>query len=141
MASERVLPAIESSTDLDGLHVLVVDDEADARELLSAIFAGKGANVSSARDATEALALFESRTPDVVVSDIELPGMDGCALIRRLRERAGDVPAIAVSGFAGPRDCERAVGAGFDLHVAKPVEARDLVKCVHDLTSRRQRRV
>jgi len=138
LASEATLPE-ESTLDLEGVRVLIVEDEPDARDLLTTVLSGKGANVSAASDATQALAMFESVHPDVVVSDIEMPGEDGCTLIRRLRRRAGDVPAIAVSGFAAQKDAERALDAGFDIHVSKPIEARELVNRIRSL-SRRPRR-
>jgi signal transduction histidine kinase len=137
VASERLLPE-ESTTDLDGVRVLVVEDEPDARDLMTAVLAGKGANVSTAADASQALAMFESCHPDVVVSDIEMPGQDGCALIRQLRKSA-DVPAIAVSGFAAQKDAERALDAGFDVHVAKPIEPRELVRRIRALSERPRR--
>ena len=123
----------DRSADLDGLRVLVVEDEPDSRELLSLILAQKGANVSSAGDTAEALAMFRACAPDVIVSDVELPGDDGYNLIRRLRADAVAVSAIALSGFSAARDAARALDAGFDVHVAKPVEPRALVKAVHRL--------
>lgn len=137
VASERVLPD-ESTTDLDGVRVLVVEDEPDARDLLTTVLAGKGANVSAASDATQAMAMFESCSPDIVVSDIEMPGEDGCALIRRLKKCA-DIPAIAVSGFAAKKDAERALDAGFDVHVSKPIEPRELVRRIRALSGRSRR--
>lgn len=139
VASERQLPDDASSPDLEGVRVLVVEDEPDARELLTTVLAGKGANVSAASDASQALAMFESCSPDVVVSDIEMPGQDGCALIRQLR-KCGDVPAIAVSGFAAQKDADRALDAGFDVHVAKPIEPRELVRRILALSGRPRRR-
>jgi CheY-like chemotaxis protein/anti-sigma regulatory factor (Ser/Thr protein kinase) len=137
VASERLLPD-ESTRDLDGVRVLVVEDEPDALELLTTVLAGRGANVSAASDASQALAMFESCRPDVVVSDIEMPGKDGCALIVQLKECA-DVPAIAVSGFAGKEDAERALRAGFDVHVSKPIDPRELVHRIRALSARPRR--
>lgn len=137
-SSEHVLPE-ESSTDLDGMRILVVEDEPDARDLLTTVLSGRGANVSAASDARQALAMFDSCSPDVVVSDIEMPGEDGCSLIRRLRDRAADVRAMAVSGFAAPKDAERALDAGFDVHVSKPIEPRELVTRIRALSSRPRR--
>lgn len=135
--SERLLPD-ESTNDLDGVRVLVVEDEPDARDLLMTVLAGKGANVSAASNASQALAMFESCSPDVIVSDIEMPGKDGCALIRELR-KCGDIPAIAVSGYAGKKDAERALDAGFDVHVSKPIEPRELVRRIRALSARPRR--
>jgi DNA-binding response OmpR family regulator len=117
----------------------VVEDEPDARDLLTAVLAGKGANVSSASNASQALAMFDSCSPDVVVSDIEMPGQDGCALIRELKKSA-NVPSIAVSGFAAQKDAERALDAGFDVHVSKPIEPRELVRRIRALAERPRRR-
>lgn len=136
--SERLLPD-DSTMDLNGLRVLVVEDEPDARELLTTVLAGKGANVSSASDASQAIAMFESCSPDIVVSDIEMPGKDGLALIRELK-KASNVPAIAVSGFAAQKDAERALAAGFDVHVSKPIEPRELVRRIRALSDRPKRR-
>lgn len=135
VASERMLPE-ESGPDLGGVRVLVVEDEADARDLLTTVLAGKGAHVSAASDAEQALAMFESCSPDVVVSDIEMPGEDGLSFIRRLRTKGGDVPAIAVSGFAAAKDAARALDAGFDVHVPKPIEPTELVTAIRDLARR-----
>ncbi len=135
VASERSLPE-ESGPDLAGVRVLIVEDEADARDLLTTVLAGKGASVSAASDAVQALAMFESCTPDVIVSDIEMPGEDGLSLIRRLRTKSGDVPAIAVSGFAAQKDAARALDAGFDVHVPKPIEPTELVTAIRDLARR-----
>lgn len=135
VASERRLPE-ESGPDLAGLRVLIVEDEPDARDLLAAVLADRGASVSAAEDAGQALAMFESCSPDVVVSDIEMPGEDGCSLIRRLRLRAGAVPAIAISGFAAAKDAARALDAGFDVHVPKPIETAELVSAIRDLARR-----
>jgi PAS domain S-box-containing protein len=138
VASERALPE-DSTTDLDGVRILVVEDEPDARELLMTVLAGNGANVSAASDASQAIAMFESCSPDIIVSDIEMPGEDGCSLIRRLKKSA-DVPAIAVSGFAAQKDAERALDAGFDVHVSKPIEPRELVRRIRALSLRARTR-
>ncbi len=135
VASERMLPD-ESGPDLAGVRVLIVEDEADARDLLTTVLTGKGASVSAASDAVQALAMFESCSPDVVVSDIEMPGEDGLSFIRRLRTKGGDIPAIAGSGFAAAKDAARALDAGFDVHVPKPIEPTELVTAIRDLARR-----
>ena len=124
---------------LRGLRVLVVDDEADARELLGVILRGKGADVDAASSVAEGMALLEAEPPDVLVSDISMPEADGYELIRRLREREGDgalTPAIALTAYARERDRERALASGFQLHLAKPVEPDDLVLAVANLAGR-----
>ena len=83
--------------------------------------------------------MFDSFHPDVIVSDIGLPGQDGCALMRKLRLRSADIPAVAISGFAGQVDADRAVEAGFDLHIAKPMDASDLVGAIQEATHRHAR--
>ncbi len=121
---------LPDTDDLEGVRVLLVEDEEDTRDLLSAVLTDRGATVAAAPDASSALAMFDSFRPDVVVSDIGLPGQDGCSMMRTLRLRSADVAAVAISGFAGQVDADRAVNAGFDLHMAKPMEASDLVDAI-----------
>jgi signal transduction histidine kinase len=123
---------------LEGLRILVVDDEADVRELVSTILRQSGAAVTAVRSASEALEAFATTTPDVLVSDIEMPGEDGYSLIRKLRGLPAGraVPAIALSAYAGPGDRMRALDAGFQLHVAKPVEPVELVAVIANLALR-----
>jgi signal transduction histidine kinase/CheY-like chemotaxis protein len=124
---------------LRGLRVLVVDDEADARELLGVILRGKGAEVEAAGSVAEAMVSLEGAAPDVVVSDISMPDADGYELIRRLREREGGgarAPAIALTAYARDRDRQRALASGFQVHLAKPVEPDDLVLAVANLAGR-----
>jgi len=113
---------------LDGLRVLVVDDEGDVRDLVA---------VRSAAEALEALATTMS---NILVSDIEMPGEDGYSLIRKLRAgaipQARNVPAIALSAYAGPGDRMRALDAGFQLHISKPVEPAELVAVIANLAYR-----
>ncbi|HJU55959.1 MAG TPA: PAS domain S-box protein, partial [Pyrinomonadaceae bacterium] len=131
----------QHSAILSGLRVLVVDDEEDARALLRTVLEKRGAEVVAAANASEALAAIERDAPDVIISDIGMPGEDGYELIRRVRAldpaRGGRVPAAAVSAYAGEDDRRQALDAGFQLHVAKPVDPEDLVKVVHDLAKRR----
>ena len=112
--------------DLKGIHVLIVDDEADARELLRVMLAHTNARLSEAGSAAEALRSFAEERPDIVLADVAMPGQDGYALmrtIRRLGDREGrPVRAIAVSAYARHEDRERALKAGFNDHVAKPVQ-------------------
>src|SRR6266704_2967872 len=114
---------------LRGLRVLVVDDEADARELMRMILRSSGADVMAAACAEEALEQVEQWHPDILVSDIGLPGDDGYVLIQKLRQRQGDygrsMPALAVTAYARAEDRTRALSAGFQLHVAKPLEPAD----------------
>ncbi len=133
-------PASEGVPTLLGTRVLVVDDDADARELLRSILAQRGASVRTAGSAAEALAQLEARVPDVLVSDIGMPGQDGYGLIREVRllprEKGGHVPALALTAFARSDDRRRAISAGFHMHLAKPVEPAELVTVVASLARR-----
>lgn len=120
---------------LDGLRVLVVDDERDSREMARTALAGAGAEVAVAADVAEALDRLADRPTDVVVSDIGMPRRDGYELARELRDRGG-VPAVAVTAFAGPEDRRRALAAGFQAHLGKPVDPAALVAVVARLAGR-----
>ena len=117
--------------------ILVVDDDSDAREVLRSILAQNGASVRTAGSASEAVKEFEMRRPDVLVSDIGMPGEDGYALIRSIRildQKAGGLtPAIALTAFTRSDDRRRAIGAGFQIHLSKPIEAAELVTVVASL--------
>jgi CheY-like chemotaxis protein len=121
---------------LAGLDVLVVDDEADARDLVAAVLASCGATVRTAASVDEAIAMLRQQRPDVLVSDIGLPTEDGFALIRRVREIDRDLPAAALTAYAGPDDRRRALVAGFQAHVSKPVEPSELALLVASLAGR-----
>jgi PAS domain S-box-containing protein len=122
---------------LQGVKLLVVDDEPDARELLSIILQEAGAEVATAGSADEALATFERLRPDVLVSDIGMPGGDGYSLIRRVRLLEGDhgrrVPAVALTAFARAEDRSEAIGQGFQAHLPKPVEPGELTALISRL--------
>jgi signal transduction histidine kinase/DNA-binding response OmpR family regulator len=122
---------------LDGLKVLVVDDDDDARQLLEEILSERGARVSTAPSAADALVEIQKFRPDVLVSDIAMPGGDGYGLIRAVRalpfERGGRTPAVAVTAHARTQDSERAFAAGFQSHLTKPVEIARLVTTVANL--------
>ncbi len=125
---------------LEGVRVLLVDDEADARELLTTLLERCGAHVKAAASADEALASLDLSEPDVLVSDIAMPGEDGYALIEKVRSRdAGQgrwLPAVALTAYARDEDRARALAAGYQLHVAKPVTPPALVRAVAALASR-----
>jgi signal transduction histidine kinase/ActR/RegA family two-component response regulator len=127
---------------LAGLRVLVVDDEADARDLLAIRLQQYGADVitaPSAEAAMEALALQEPR-PDLIVSDIAMPGEDGYSLIRRVRamepEQGGRIPAIALTAYSRTKDRVQALAAGFQIHMPKPVNAAELAHAIAGITGR-----
>ena len=121
---------------LEGRDILVVDDDLDTRELLVSALEGAGGHVRSAASAGEALALIRQGAPEAVVSDIGMPGEDGYAfmqaLTRELRRSAPRV-RIALSAFAGPRDREHALEAGFQRHVAKPVDPHALIRLLEEM--------
>ena len=122
---------------LDGVSVLLVEDDPISREALTFILASCGARVVSAESMHDALACYERMLPAVVVSDIGLPGEDGCVLMRaiRAREFGGDrTPAIAVSGFPSRETSERARRAGFDAFLPKPIDLAELFRMVRALT-------
>jgi two-component system CheB/CheR fusion protein len=125
---------------LQGCRVLLVDDEPDARESLMAALQHWGADVVAAASAAEALATFERVVPDILVSDIAMPGVDGYALMEHVRalpaERRGRIPAIALTACTRPEDAERVRTAGFDRHVVKPVDPTQLANLVHELVRR-----
>lgn len=129
---------------LAGLRVLVVDDDDDARELLTSILEGYGCRVKSASNVPEALELFAERTPDVLISDVAMPGADGYELIRRVRtlsrEEGGDVPAAAITAYARPEDRSRLLNAGFSIHLPKPIDPAEVVAVVSTLTRFMHRR-
>lgn len=128
---------VDNLPSLAGANIVVVDDEPDARELIATILKHFGANVRLASSAAEAYELVVSMPPDVLVSDIAMPAQDGYQLISRIRAHSGEaikkVPAIAVTAYATRQDRERAMSAGFNRHLAKPVEAPDLVSQVSTL--------
>ena len=121
---------------LDGMRVLVVDDELDAREVLGTILGAVGAEVELAASAGEALERLASFGPDVLVSDVGMPGDDGYTLIRLVRggaSRFARVPALALTAYASAEDARHAVLAGFDSHLSKPVEPSTLTAVVSRL--------
>jgi PAS domain S-box-containing protein len=125
---------------LRGVRVLVVDDEHDTREVLSVMLSRYGAEVRAAGSVAEALGVFGQWMPDVLVSDIGMPEEDGYALIEKIRalpqEDGADVPAIALTAFAAAQDKERALAAGFQRHLAKPIEPVALAKNVARILGR-----
>ena len=125
------------------MRVLVVDDEADARDLIATVLLEAGAEVETARSAPEAFELFKRFRADVLVSDIGMPDEDGFSFIRRIRAlpaaEGSGTPALALTAFAREGDRSRALQAGFTAHVGKPVEPAVLASAVSNLASLRQR--
>jgi CheY-like chemotaxis protein/two-component sensor histidine kinase len=141
-AARDTLPAYECPDRLDGLRVLVVDDEPDTRELLKVGIGHCGAEVMVAGSADEALEVMSKAVPDVLISDIGMPGEDGYDLIRRVRtlraEDGGRVPAIALTAYARTEDRLQALRAGYQMHVPKPVELAELIAVAASLVRRAQ---
>lgn len=146
--SPRVHPTAETqSTELlslprlEGVHVFLVDDEPDARELLRTVLQDQGAKVTSFVTAEEALATLKTTRPTVLVCDIGMPKMDGYQLIRALRalEPRGDrLPALALTAFARAEDRKRSLVAGYQAHLAKPFDVAELILLIADLVGRRR---
>lgn len=134
------LPPKFSPVDLSGVNVLVVDDERDARDLMRRILAECNANVYTAGNGGEALALVEMHRPHILVTDIGMPDVDGFELLRRVRAlgaaKGGAVAAIALTAFARSEDRTKALRAGFSVHVSKPVEPSELIATVASVAGR-----
>jgi CheY-like chemotaxis protein len=116
---------------LAGVRLLVVEDDADSREMLVLVFERSGAVVTAVASAAEATEAMRRATPDLLVCDIGLAGMDGHELIREVRaleaEEGGRIPALALTAYASPAHREQALAAGFDRQVSKPVVPEELV--------------
>jgi signal transduction histidine kinase/ActR/RegA family two-component response regulator len=125
---------------LEGLKVLVVDDEPDTRHVISAVIKKSGAEVKTCASAHEAFEALIEWKPDVLMSDIGMPGEDGYSLIKKVRalsaERGGQTPAAALTAYARDEDRERALAAGYQMHVAKPIGTRELIATIAGLAGR-----
>jgi PAS domain S-box-containing protein len=139
--------AIDASEDraarLRGVRVLVVDDEADAREMLNLMLGQYGAEVRVAASTQEALQMLKQWQPDVLVSDVGMPDEDGYALIDQLRalEQGRNIPAVALTGYAGAVDRSRLLAAGYQLHFPKPVEIAELANAVASLAGQDEKEI
>ena len=133
-------PAPAPAVRLDDLTVLLVEDHADSRETIALTLESCGAEVIAVPAVADALAVLRERTVDVLVSDLGMPGADGFDLIRRVRwqERGGGarLPAVALTAYASAEDRERALAAGYDGHIAKPIDAEDLCAALTRVTPR-----
>jgi CheY-like chemotaxis protein len=130
-----------ASGGLEGIRLLVVDDDADALELLGVLFETSGIEVRTSDSAEAALAMLDSFSPDVIVSDIAMPGDDGYSLIRCIRTlplATAVTPAIALTAYARSEDRNRALVEGFNAHLAKPVDPSELLTTIADLAGRLQ---
>ena len=125
---------------LGGLRIVIVDDEADARQLVHQLLADRGAEVHAAASAGEGLALVAALGPDLLLSDIGMPEFDGFDFIAQVRKladrRASAIPAIALTAFARDEDRQQTLSAGYQLHLAKPVEPHELLAAVVRLVGR-----
>lgn len=113
--------------DLAGLRIVLVDDENDAREVLTRILSDCGADIVAVESANAALSVLQDREADLLISDIGMPNVDGFQLLQQVRALGHQLPAIALTAFARSEDAARALAAGFELHLAKPVEPQTLV--------------
>jgi CheY-like chemotaxis protein len=122
---------------LEGIKILVVDDDQDSRDFIVFVLEQEGAIVIPATSAFVALEVLTSFIPDILVSDIGMPEMDGYALVQQVRllaaEQGGTIPAIALTAYAGEYDQKQALAAGFQMHISKPVEPDKLITIVAEL--------
>jgi CheY-like chemotaxis protein len=133
-------PRVPQSIMLDGLRVLLIEDDPDTRQLISFLLERQAAQVRSAESARAGLELLAEWRPDLIISDIGLPDEDGyffIAQVRKLTSRGGGIiPAVALTAYAKSEDGERLIAAGFQKHVAKPVDPAELLKVVAQLVGR-----
>ncbi|HEY2931482.1 MAG TPA: response regulator [Acidobacteriota bacterium] len=137
-SAEKLAPP--STISLQGVTVLLVDDEQDVLGLFTTILEQRGANVQVVKTSAEALKTVEELKPDILVADIGIPDNDGYTLIRRIRalgpKRGGNLPAVALTAYAGPEHRLQAITAGFQVHLAKPVNPAELISTVAGLVGR-----
>src|ERR1051325_5709644 len=135
--------ALQDSPVLEGLRILIVDDEADSRDLITAVLVQCGALVKGCETASEALAAIPAWGPDLLISDIGMPVEDGYSLIKKVRESGEQqyeqIPAIALTAYASTEDRARVLEAGFQTHIAKPVEPDELLNIVANVVGRLKR--
>jgi PAS domain S-box-containing protein len=141
-AARDLLPPNDTTERLDGLRILIVDDEPDTRDLLRQGLEYCGANVRLAGSAAEAVDAIVAEVPDIMISDIGMPGIDGYDLIRQIRElpadAGGKVAAVALTAYTRVEDRLQALRAGYDMHVPKPVELAELVAVAASVARRQQ---
>jgi CheY-like chemotaxis protein len=128
-------PFVADLENLTGVHILVVEDDTDSRNVLTVLLQRLGALVEAVPSAKDAYDRLSHRRPDVLVSDIGMPDEDGYSLIRRVREMGGKFPAIALTAYARKQDADEAIASGFDRHLPKPVAPADLVKAIKSVTA------
>ncbi|MDQ3801594.1 MAG: response regulator, partial [Acidobacteriota bacterium] len=143
---ERVHPTdgrnvpFECTPELEGLHILVVDDEEDGRTLVATVLEKCGAKVTAVSSAADALKALQEVQPDLLISDLGMPVEDGYSLIKKVRalpaDRGGLIPAAALTAYARVEDRMRVLRAGFQIHLPKPVEPAELVAVMASLSGR-----
>jgi PAS domain S-box-containing protein len=133
--SEKTINDVENNSHLKGVKILLVDDEPDTRETLTRLLESAGATIHVAPSAIRAIEIASEFWPDIVISDLAMPEMDGYELIKILKGSTHQVPVIALSAYAAPSDIQRTLEAGFDKHLAKPINSTDLIKTVRKLIS------
>jgi hypothetical protein len=140
MNEEEQIPVSANSQppSLSGVRVLIVDDEPDIRDLVTFILEDYEVEVTAVSSAQEALEVLSQSLPDVLVSDIGMPEIDGYMLMRQIRQRSpqdgGDIPSIALTAYAGEINQQQALAAGFHLHISKPVDPDALIDAIGSLT-------
>ena len=130
---------------LPALEFLIVEDEPDSRALMKRVLENCNASVTAAASAAEGIRALESHRPDVLISDIGMPGEDGYSFIRRVRalprDKGGQTPAVALTAYARSEDRANAVSAGFQHHITKPVESTELISLIADILQKSDRSV
>jgi len=130
--------SLDAPAHLKGLHVLVVDDDNDARQLVATILEGCGCRVTVASSAADGLQKLTEGRPDLLLSDIGMPGEDGYELIRKVRalprEQGGGIPAAAITAYTRPEDRRRILNAGFSVHLPKPIDPAELIAMVSSIS-------
>ena len=129
-----------TNLDFDGIKILIVDDEPDNLEFLQFVLENYGASVQTATSAPEAFKLFLQNKPDLLISDIAMPDVNGHTLMRQIRalplQQGAKIPAIALTAYAGETNQQESLKAGFNLHLAKPIVSDNLIQRIAELTVR-----
>ena len=135
--------AVDNAARLSGVRILIVDDEADAREMLHIMLVQFGIEVKTSSSAQEALEILELWKPDILISDVGMPDEDGYSLIQQVRElereRGGQTPAIALTGYSRAEDRSQLLAAGYQVHLSKPVELASLLDAIMSLSGRAEK--
>ncbi|EAW38800.1 response regulator [Lyngbya sp. PCC 8106] len=136
---DQIDKPINNEFNLQDLNIMVVEDQADARELIRLVLEQQGAKVSEASSGQEAWEILKEFTPDVIISDIGMPDENGYSLLKRVRslpkDKGGNIPALALTAYTKEEDRQQAIKAGFQMHLAKPLDITALLKAVSQLSS------